>query len=107
LALIRFAVYDLDMFGDNHLIAQATYPVSCLRRGFRSVPLKNTFSEHLELAGLLVHMNSMRLQEEDADSPSSSAIKTRLTEAADRRKLNFHSSINGTNQSRLGETADP
>lgn len=28
LALLRFAVYDLDMFGDNHLIAQATYPVS-------------------------------------------------------------------------------
>lgn len=31
LALLRFAVYDLDMFGDNHLIAQATYPVSAVQ----------------------------------------------------------------------------
>jgi phosphatidylinositol phospholipase C, gamma-1 len=57
LALLRFAVYDIDMFGDANLIAQATYPVSCLRRGYRSVPLKNGYSEYLELAALLVHMD--------------------------------------------------
>ena len=45
------------MFGDANLIAQATYPVSCLRRGYRSVPLKNGYSEYLELAALLVHMD--------------------------------------------------
>merc|ERR1712071_96230 len=141
LALLRFAVYDLDMFGDNHLIAQATYPVGSIRQGFRSVPLKNTFSEHLELAGLLVHMNS--LHQEDVKSASGSfhsrqlrdlslkiqeaetrgdndvtqearqefhriqsAIETRLTEAAERRMKNFHSSVNATNQSRLSEIAD-
>jgi len=31
--------------------------VSTLRSGYRSVPLKNAFSEDLELASLLVHVN--------------------------------------------------
>lgn len=70
------------MFGDSHLIAQATYPVAifvllnillhiyeayrnaiyfaqllCIRRGFRSIPLKNGFSELLEMASLLVFLD--------------------------------------------------
>jgi len=31
--------------------------VTTLRSGYRSVPLKNAFSEDLELASLLVHVN--------------------------------------------------
>ena len=57
LSFLRFAVYEVDMFSDANLIAQATYPVSCIRRGYRSVPLKNGFSEYLELAALLIHMD--------------------------------------------------
>ncbi|KAG7210373.1 hypothetical protein KM043_011907 [Ampulex compressa] len=55
-ALIRFVVQDEDMFGDSNFIGQATYPVRCLRTGYRSVPLKNIFSEDIELASLLVHV---------------------------------------------------
>lgn len=65
LALLRFAVYDIDMFGDANLIAQATYPVGCIRSGFRSVPLKNGYSEDLELAALLVHC-AIRKQSDEA-----------------------------------------
>ncbi|XP_043670796.1 1-phosphatidylinositol 4,5-bisphosphate phosphodiesterase gamma-1 [Vespula pensylvanica] len=55
-ALIRFVVQDEDMFGDSNFIGQATYPVRCLRTGYRSVTLKNNYSEDLELAALLVHI---------------------------------------------------
>lgn len=55
-AFIRFVIQDEDMFGDSNFIGQATYPVRCLRSGFRSVPLKNNYSEDLELASLLIHI---------------------------------------------------
>ncbi|KAK1117063.1 hypothetical protein K0M31_016989 [Melipona bicolor] len=55
-AFIRFVVQDEDMFGDSNFIGQATYPVRCLQPGYRSVPLKNNYSEDLELASLLVHV---------------------------------------------------
>ncbi|XP_071036049.1 1-phosphatidylinositol 4,5-bisphosphate phosphodiesterase gamma-1 isoform X2 [Parasteatoda tepidariorum] len=56
LALIKFTVQYEDMFGDPNFLAQACYPVTCLRSGYRSIPLKNEFSEELELACLLVHI---------------------------------------------------
>jgi phosphatidylinositol phospholipase C gamma-1 len=56
-ALLRFLVQDEDVFGDPNFIGQATYPVTCLRTGYRSVWLKNAYSEDLELASLLVHIN--------------------------------------------------
>ncbi|XP_011505251.1 PREDICTED: 1-phosphatidylinositol 4,5-bisphosphate phosphodiesterase gamma-1 [Ceratosolen solmsi marchali] len=56
LAFLRFVVLDEDMFGDSNFIGQATYPIHCLRTGYRSVPLKNSYSEDLELASLLVHV---------------------------------------------------
>ncbi|KAK0087269.1 hypothetical protein PV325_001367 [Microctonus aethiopoides] len=60
-ALIRFSVQDEDVFGDCNFIGQATYPVRCLRTGYRSVPLKNQHSEDLELASLLVHITITKL----------------------------------------------
>ena len=30
---VRFAVYELDLIGSDILLAQATFPVSCLRQG--------------------------------------------------------------------------
>ena len=36
-----------------------SWQVGSIRQGFRSVPLKNTFSEHLELASLLIHVVSL------------------------------------------------
>ncbi|XP_066996227.2 1-phosphatidylinositol 4,5-bisphosphate phosphodiesterase gamma-1 [Anabrus simplex] len=56
-ALLRFVIQDVDMFGDANFIAQATYPVLCLRTGYRSISLMNGYSEDLELASLLVHIS--------------------------------------------------
>ncbi|XP_033208477.1 1-phosphatidylinositol 4,5-bisphosphate phosphodiesterase gamma-1 isoform X2 [Belonocnema kinseyi] len=56
-ALLRFVVQDEDMFGDSNFIGQATYSVKCLRTGYRSVPLKNNYSEDLELASILIHLD--------------------------------------------------
>ncbi|XP_066587493.1 1-phosphatidylinositol 4,5-bisphosphate phosphodiesterase gamma-1 isoform X2 [Prorops nasuta] len=64
-ALIRFIVQGEDMFGDSNFIGQATYPIRCLRPGYRSIPLKNNYSEDLELASLLIYIKitSQTLQE--------------------------------------------
>lgn len=55
-AMLRFEVQDEDMFGEKNFLGQAVFPVNCLRTGYRSIPLKNKFSEELELASLLVHI---------------------------------------------------
>ncbi|KAK9500322.1 hypothetical protein O3M35_001605 [Rhynocoris fuscipes] len=57
LAMLRFNVQDEDMFGDKKFIGQATHPVIGLRTGYRSVPLKNGYSEDQELSTLLVHIS--------------------------------------------------
>ncbi|GJQ70945.1 hypothetical protein Trydic_g861 [Trypoxylus dichotomus] len=64
---LRFSVHDQDMFGKLNLIGQATYPITCLRTGYRSVWLKNAFSEDLELSSLLIHIN--------ISSPNRSLVK--------------------------------
>ncbi|CAH1778916.1 unnamed protein product [Owenia fusiformis] len=66
LALIRFSVQDEDMFGDPNFLGQATYPLTSLRTGYRSIALKNGHSEELELASLLVHLE-MRNPKESED----------------------------------------
>uniref|UniRef100_A0A670I859 1-phosphatidylinositol 4,5-bisphosphate phosphodiesterase gamma n=1 Tax=Podarcis muralis TaxID=64176 RepID=A0A670I859_PODMU len=55
-AFLRFVVYEEDMFSDPNFLAQATFPVKGLKTGYRSVPLKNSYSEDLELASLLIHI---------------------------------------------------
>ncbi|KAH8238755.1 hypothetical protein KR026_002527 [Drosophila bipectinata] len=55
-AILRFEVQDEDMFAETHFIAQACYPLTCVRQGYRSVVLRNKFSEELELSSLLVHI---------------------------------------------------
>ncbi|KAB7496009.1 1-phosphatidylinositol 4,5-bisphosphate phosphodiesterase gamma-1 [Armadillidium nasatum] len=72
-AFIRFVVYDEDMFGEPNQIGQCTYPVTCLRQGFRSVPLKNAFSEEFELASLLIHLKMVQQEGSVADSDSHAA----------------------------------
>ena len=49
--MLRFVIYDVDIFGDANFIGQYTVPVRCIRHGYRSIPLKNAYSEDLELAG--------------------------------------------------------
>uniref|UniRef100_A0A4W6F7S3 1-phosphatidylinositol 4,5-bisphosphate phosphodiesterase gamma n=1 Tax=Lates calcarifer TaxID=8187 RepID=A0A4W6F7S3_LATCA len=59
-AFLRFVVYEIDMFSDQNFLAQATFPIHRLKTGYRSVPLKNSYNEDLELASLLVHMDIIR-----------------------------------------------
>ncbi|PVD20908.1 hypothetical protein C0Q70_19071 [Pomacea canaliculata] len=55
LAFLRFEI--LTEVNDNKAsIAQATFPVSGLRQGYRSVPLRNKFSETLDMTSLLIHL---------------------------------------------------
>ncbi|KAK3610357.1 hypothetical protein CHS0354_008630 [Potamilus streckersoni] len=74
LALIRFVVMDEDVFGDPNFLGQATFPVQCLRSGFRSVPLKTEFSDELELAALLIFID-MRNPKEDEDGDIYASIQ--------------------------------
>uniref|UniRef100_A0A8D8YHH8 Phosphoinositide phospholipase C n=1 Tax=Cacopsylla melanoneura TaxID=428564 RepID=A0A8D8YHH8_9HEMI len=63
MALLRFVCQDEDMFGDSNFIGQATYPLLACRTGYRSVPLRNGFSEELELSTLLVHIKIIKIKE--------------------------------------------
>ncbi|XP_026201893.1 LOW QUALITY PROTEIN: 1-phosphatidylinositol 4,5-bisphosphate phosphodiesterase gamma-1-like [Anabas testudineus] len=67
-SFLRFIVYEEDMFSDPNFLAQATYPVRLLRTGYRSVPLKNSYSEELEFASLLVHIEIVNAKEEDDEN---------------------------------------
>ncbi|XP_072412440.1 1-phosphatidylinositol 4,5-bisphosphate phosphodiesterase gamma-1 [Chiloscyllium punctatum] len=55
-SFLRFVVYEEDVFSDQNFLAEATFPVKAIRTGYRSVPLKNSYSEDLELAALMVHL---------------------------------------------------
>ena len=67
LALIRFVAQDEDVFGDPNFIGQATFPVSSLKPGFRSVPLRNQHNEELELSSLLIHVEIRSSYGEDEE----------------------------------------
>jgi len=69
LALIRFCVYDEDMFGDPNFLGAATLPALCLLSGYRSLQLKNGYSEELELSSLLLQIISKQV-----DTASSLAV---------------------------------
>ncbi|XP_072305901.1 1-phosphatidylinositol 4,5-bisphosphate phosphodiesterase gamma-1 isoform X3 [Eucyclogobius newberryi] len=66
-AFLRFVVYEIDMFNDQNFLAQATFPIQGLKTGYRSVPLKNSFNEDLELASLLVYMEKTRGRDENGE----------------------------------------
>lgn len=58
LAFLRITVLDQDVSGDNRFLGHGTYPVNCIcRRGYRSVPLMNEYSEESELSTLLVRVH--------------------------------------------------
>uniref|UniRef100_A0A3B4TJ58 1-phosphatidylinositol 4,5-bisphosphate phosphodiesterase gamma n=1 Tax=Seriola dumerili TaxID=41447 RepID=A0A3B4TJ58_SERDU len=73
LTFLRFVVNEEDMFSDPNFLAQATFPVKGIRSGFRSVPLKNGYSENLELASLLVYINVQQAEKAEEELYSSSS----------------------------------
>ncbi|KRX53148.1 1-phosphatidylinositol 4,5-bisphosphate phosphodiesterase gamma-1 [Trichinella sp. T9] len=64
-ALLRFYVEDGDLVypSGEPVIAQATFPLNCIRTGYRSVNLKNEYSEELELSALLLHIDIQQQEE--------------------------------------------
>ncbi|XP_026461252.1 1-phosphatidylinositol 4,5-bisphosphate phosphodiesterase gamma-1-like [Ctenocephalides felis] len=82
LALLRFVVQEEDVFGDPNFIGQATYPVTCLRTGYRSVQLKNGYSEDLELACLLIHI-SIRNPRESCNNGLNSSLRSSAKKISD------------------------
>ncbi|XP_042187658.1 1-phosphatidylinositol 4,5-bisphosphate phosphodiesterase gamma-1-like [Callorhinchus milii] len=95
---LRFSVYDEDMFSDPNFLAQATYPVTGLKTGYRSVPLKNSYSEELELASLLVHIEIVNAKEEDEENLYSSIQRLR------ERTIELTSQVSGCDR---GSSSDP
>ncbi|XP_036899963.1 1-phosphatidylinositol 4,5-bisphosphate phosphodiesterase gamma-1 isoform X3 [Sturnira hondurensis] len=83
-AFLRFVVYEEDMFSDQNFLAQATFPVKGLKTGYRAVPLKNNYSEDLELASLLVKVDVFPAKQENGDlSPfSGTSLRERGSDAS-------------------------
>uniref|UniRef100_A0A8D0GG57 1-phosphatidylinositol 4,5-bisphosphate phosphodiesterase gamma n=1 Tax=Sphenodon punctatus TaxID=8508 RepID=A0A8D0GG57_SPHPU len=83
-AFLRFVVYEEDMFSDQNFLAQATFLAKGLKTGYRAVPLKNNYSEDLELASLLVKIEIFPGKQENGEvSPfGASAFRERPREAS-------------------------
>lgn len=94
LTFLRFVVNEEDMFSDPNFLAQATFPVKGLRTGYRSIPLKNGYSENLDLASLLVciDMKPAGGAEEELYS-SSSQLKKKQAELGEGFLYDTHSNI--------------
>lgn len=58
LAFLRITVLDENIrSGEARFLGHGTYPINCIcRRGYRSIPLMNDYSEELELSTLLVRI---------------------------------------------------
>ncbi|XP_017678049.1 PREDICTED: 1-phosphatidylinositol 4,5-bisphosphate phosphodiesterase gamma-1 [Lepidothrix coronata] len=82
-AFLRFVVYEEDMFSDENFLAQATFLVKGLKTGFRAVPLKNNYSENLELASLLVKIDIFPSKENgEINLFNASALRERAGDAS-------------------------
>ncbi|CAL1605714.1 unnamed protein product [Knipowitschia caucasica] len=96
-AYLRFVVYEIDMFNDQNFLAQATFPIQSLKTGYRSVPLKNSFNEDLELASLLVHVDISRGRDENGEVLSpflpAGSSPVSLTSHAGRERLGEFGSV--------------
>jgi len=55
LAVLFLAVSDADLVSKNDFIGQYVLPITCIREGYRSVPLKDTRGTQYEKASLLLH----------------------------------------------------
>ncbi|KAK9517244.1 hypothetical protein VZT92_025129 [Zoarces viviparus] len=108
LTFLRFVVNEEDMFSDPNFLAQATFPVKGIRSGYRSVPLKNGYSEDLELASLLIYINVQQAgKAEEALYSSSSQLKKKQAEVGGEAFLyDTHTNIQHNPLTREGSTGE-
>ncbi|XP_063816322.1 1-phosphatidylinositol 4,5-bisphosphate phosphodiesterase gamma-1 isoform X2 [Pseudophryne corroboree] len=78
-AFLRFVVYEQDMFSDQNFLAQASVVVRGLKTGYRAVPLKNNYSEDLELASLLMRLD-IYSSKENGEVNGASAPRERISD---------------------------
>uniref|UniRef100_A0A673BF19 Phosphoinositide phospholipase C n=1 Tax=Sphaeramia orbicularis TaxID=375764 RepID=A0A673BF19_9TELE len=90
LTFLRFVVNEEDMFSDPNFLAQATFPVKGIRTGYRSVPLKNGYSENLELASLLIYITEEELYS------SSSQLRRKQAELSEPFLYDTHTNLQGS-----------
>uniref|UniRef100_G3NLI8 1-phosphatidylinositol 4,5-bisphosphate phosphodiesterase gamma n=1 Tax=Gasterosteus aculeatus aculeatus TaxID=481459 RepID=G3NLI8_GASAC len=86
-SFLRFTVFEEDMFSDPNFLAQATYPVRLLRTGYRSIPLKNSYSEELELASLLVHVEIVNAKDDENMYMTIQRLRDRTSELSNQVSL--------------------
>eukprot|EP01117_Protostelium_nocturnum_P006576 TRINITY_DN2369_c0_g1_i1.p1 TRINITY_DN2369_c0_g1~~TRINITY_DN2369_c0_g1_i1.p1 ORF type:complete len:599 (+),score=252.39 TRINITY_DN2369_c0_g1_i1:142-1938(+) len=60
LAILLFVVADSDYLSPDDLIGQYALPLTCLREGYRSIPLKGKKGESIEPASLLVRFRLLK-----------------------------------------------
>lgn len=103
LAFLRFVVYEEDMFSDPNFLAHATYPIKGIKSGFRSVPLKNGYSEYIELASLLVFCEMRPVLESEEELYSSCRQLRRRQEELNNQLFLYdtHQNLRGANRDAL------
>lgn len=103
LAFLRFVVYEEDMFSDPNFLAHATYPIKGIKSGFRSVPLKNGYSEDIELASLLVFCEMRPVLESEEELYSSCRQLRRRQEELNNQLFLYdtHQNLRGANRDAL------
>ncbi|XP_058702267.1 1-phosphatidylinositol 4,5-bisphosphate phosphodiesterase gamma-2 isoform X1 [Poecile atricapillus] len=100
LAFLRFVVYEEDMFSDPNFLAHATFPIKGIKSGFRSVPLKNGYSEDIELASLLVHCEMQQVLESEEELYSSCRQLRKRQEELNTQLLLYDTHMNLRNPNR-------
>ncbi|XP_044153895.1 1-phosphatidylinositol 4,5-bisphosphate phosphodiesterase gamma-1 isoform X1 [Bufo gargarizans] len=88
-AFLRFVVYEEDMFSDQNFLAQASLVVRGLKTGFRAVPLKNYYTEDLELASLLIRLDIYPSKQENGELNGASAPRERVNDSTARLRDGF------------------
>lgn len=103
LAFLRFVVYEEDIFSDPNFLAHATYPIKGIKSGFRSVPLKNGYSEDIELASLLVFCEMRPVLESEEELYSSCRQLRRRQEELNNQLFlyNTHQNLRSANRDAL------
>uniref|UniRef100_A0A673BBS6 Phosphoinositide phospholipase C n=1 Tax=Sphaeramia orbicularis TaxID=375764 RepID=A0A673BBS6_9TELE len=93
LTFLRFVVNEEDMFSDPNFLAQATFPVKGIRTGYRSVPLKNGYSENLELASLLIYIS---VQQAGVSGASALDLRRKQAELSEPFLYDTHTNLQGS-----------
>uniref|UniRef100_A0A8D0GW24 1-phosphatidylinositol 4,5-bisphosphate phosphodiesterase gamma n=1 Tax=Sphenodon punctatus TaxID=8508 RepID=A0A8D0GW24_SPHPU len=101
LAFLRFVVYEEDMFSDPNFLAHATFPLKGIKSGFRSVPLKNGYSEDIELASLLIFCEQQQVLASEEELYSSCRLLRKRQAELNNQLYDSHQNLRNPNRDAL------